>query len=223
MARLIAGRIRAWRGVVRPETPGRIRALAMFVQAGVEFEFLRRREDAMLGPTPIAPGPSAATGGSPLPLLIAQIRREPSKIGRQLRRTPEGCRWMIEQWKTLGDRLINGATWNATERDVAFDLLGTPVAFRDDRPGENVARKNVGLTAPLPGETPGPPLHRGQLLALIRQQIEQLEARVGDLARPATNATPTTPIAANELRTLRDYRRQADEALDRMARALNSL
>lgn len=225
MARMIAARIQAWRAPVRANSPDRIRALAMFVQAGVEFEFLSRREASALEPKG-PPAPQDRRGSAAdqeLRILIASIRRDPSKVNRQLRRSPEGCRWLIESWRCLGRTLSVGSDWDRDERALAFDLLGTPVAFRDDRPGEDIARKNVGLLTPLPGESPLPPLDRGQLLALVRQQIEQLEARAGDLARPMPSPRRRPLITADDLRLARYYRRLADLALDRMERAIAGL
>ena len=53
-----------------------------------------------------------------------------------LRRTPQGCEWLMERWAMLAYAAeANENTWTEEQNTMAFDLLKTPKAFRTGQPG----------------------------------------------------------------------------------------
>ncbi len=87
--------------------------------------------------------------------LGATLARSPAKVARKLRRTKQGCQWMIARWEGLGRVLEFKGDWDEAQRRLALDLLGLSIELRD------------GPT-PLDGDRP----------ALIRDQLSRLRSLV---------------------------------------------
>jgi hypothetical protein len=76
------------------------------------------------------------------------LAKAPAKVVNQLRRTPQGCDYLIERWERL--ERIAGAdhAWDAAQYTLAFDLLGIPAEGRDkDRLNDPVAVASGELLA----------------------------------------------------------------------------
>jgi len=56
-----------------------------------------------------------------------------ARVALELRRTGAGCAWLRARWAALGAILDGAATWDAAQRSLALDLLGTPAALRAGR------------------------------------------------------------------------------------------
>ena len=96
--------------------------------------------------------------------LAATLGKAPSLVARQLRRTSQGCDWLIARWMQLATFLAAVGALNATQLRLALDLLGFPAEFRD-------------------GPTPFTLDVEGQL-ALIRAQIDGLEREKAEVLGP---------------------------------------
>jgi hypothetical protein len=64
----------------------------------------------------------------------AGLARKPALIARRLRRSKQGCDWLLERWQALGQVLERTGEWTEAQTALAFDLLGTPHEFRGGRP-----------------------------------------------------------------------------------------
>jgi hypothetical protein len=66
-----------------------------------------------------------------------QLAKDPAATVEILRRTPQGCDWLIKRWGLLAyaaDHQDNG--WTNEQTSMAWDLLVTPAEFRiGDKPG----------------------------------------------------------------------------------------
>jgi hypothetical protein len=70
------------------------------------------------------------------------LSSRPASVVDDLRRTPQGCDWLIDRWALLARASIrNKGPWNPDQKRLAFDLLGTPQELRDGEPGEVVDRR----------------------------------------------------------------------------------
>ncbi len=62
--------------------------------------------------------------------LGATLPKAPALVGRKLTRTRQGCDWMIGRWEGLGRVLDAKGDWDAAQKRLALDLLGTPAELR---------------------------------------------------------------------------------------------
>ncbi len=63
--------------------------------------------------------------------LGARISRNPSMIVYRLRRTRQGCLWLLERWHRLGLILRQEGEWTEAQTRLAMDLLGIPPELRE--------------------------------------------------------------------------------------------
>jgi hypothetical protein len=99
--------------------------------------------------------------------LGGKLANRPAEVLEELRRSPVGCDWLISRWAMLARAAeTNGSKWTPEQVTLAFDLLGTPAAFR----------RADGVVELLDG--------RGQVIdsaddlaAFARREIDRLEAR----------------------------------------------
>ncbi len=82
-----------------------------------------------------------------------RLAKAPAKVAGTLRRTKQGCAWLIARWEGLSRVLQANGDWDAPQQRLALDLLGTPKELRE------------GPT-PIDGDRP----------ALIREQVAHLNA-----------------------------------------------
>ena len=71
-------------------------------------------------------------------VLAGQLHHRPAQVVETLRRTPQGCDWLIGQWAMLAYSadIHPEHAWDADQITLAFDLLATPPAFRSGgKPG----------------------------------------------------------------------------------------
>ena len=69
-------------------------------------------------------------------VLAAKLAIRPAEVVAALRRTTVGCDWLIGRWIML-EKVGETGTWTAEQSRLAFDLLATPIEFREGRrPGD---------------------------------------------------------------------------------------
>jgi hypothetical protein len=137
--------------------------------------------------------------------LGERLAFEPAKVANQLRRTPQGCDWMIGRWARLARIAeVSGNVWDKAQRSLAFDLLGVRSEDRSGRPGETFDAEGRPVEAP---ESLAE-LARREVAGLLerKKQVAPLDALDRTLAR-ADYADPASP----EVRELR----RRDAALHR--------
>lgn len=142
--------------------------------------------------------------------LAAGIGRRPSLVAHKLLCSKQGCEWLLAQWNVLGQALALKGAWTPEQVATAFNLLGTPLEFRDGQPGE-------------PGETPQ------DLVARQRERLQTLltesHAPLDDLRRSMA-AQGSDPVPDPELGRLQRYEsaafRRYQWLADRLKRATST-
>ena len=71
-------------------------------------------------------------------VLGGQLHHRPAQVVETLRRTPQGCDWLIGRWAMLAHAADTHPeqAWDADQVTLAFDLMATPAEFRSGgKPG----------------------------------------------------------------------------------------
>ncbi len=109
-------------------------------------------------------------------LLGGTIAKRPEAISAQLHETFHGCEWLLGRWAMLARSADVLGSWTPDQARMAFDLLGTPLEFRDcSLPGTSIDWQGQVLDAPQ------------DHAALARREIEELLER-RELLRPLDQA-----------------------------------
>ena len=121
--------------------------------------------------------------------LGADLGRAPGRTVARLRRTPQGCDWLIERWEILARAAAVGQAWSEDQVRLAFDLLGTPGEGRVGLPTAAEAEADGGR---LIGE-----LAQAALLDLAAQRAVVAEADEVEQALAIADCrdTPTPELA----------------------------
>ena len=100
-------------------------------------------------------------------VLGGLLAKKPAPTVETLRRTPQGCEWLMARWAMLAHAAdANNNTWTEAQADLAFDLLATPEPFRCGRtPGCSIDLDGVVLD---PGQ---------DLAEVARREIAGLKAQ----------------------------------------------
>ena len=99
-------------------------------------------------------------------ILGAMLPGNPPETVDLLRRTPHGCEWLLTRWAMLAYTFDIKEAWTPEQTALAFDLLATPLAFREGHA--------PGIELDLEGR---PVEAEGDLAALARRQIHELKER----------------------------------------------
>jgi hypothetical protein len=76
-------------------------------------------------------------------VLGGQLHQRPAQVVETLRRTPQGCDWLIGRWAMLAysAKVHPDHEWDASQISLAYDLMGTPPEFRaGGKPGVVIDR-----------------------------------------------------------------------------------
>jgi hypothetical protein len=67
------------------------------------------------------------------------LPKRPGEVVEELRRTPQGCEWLMTRWAMLAHVADVKKEWTPEQSRLAFDLLGTPIEFREGiKPGASL-------------------------------------------------------------------------------------
>jgi hypothetical protein len=66
--------------------------------------------------------------------LAVRLSRRPALVVRRLKKTRQGCEWLLDRWRELATALEDGAEWTEQLRSLAFDLLSAPASARHRDP-----------------------------------------------------------------------------------------
>ena len=130
--------------------------------------------------------------------LAAGLAARPAEVVAELRRTPQGCDWLIGRWAILAYLAEDNEKWDDGQTRLAHDLLGTPEIFRVGQ---------VGLVIDTDGRRSG---EMRVPADLAREQIADLrEARevaaIHDEVERALAESDMTDEASPELGRLRRH------------------
>ncbi len=131
--------------------------------------------------------------------LASKLASRPEAVVAALRESYHGCEWLAGRWALLAYAAESqDGAWTPEQISMAFDLLGTPLEFREGHaPGTTIGRD---------GKPEGPVLAPA---ALARRAIDELNGRlellgpVNEAARKRTEAELSDDDA--EIRRLRRY------------------
>ena len=131
--------------------------------------------------------------------LGRRLAERPGEVVEELRRTPQGCDWLLTRWAMLAHAADKNQAWTAGQARLAFQLLGTPSEFRDDfTPGLALDLDGVVLADP---SDPASVARRE--IALLKEH-KAVVADLDEAERSLTEADLTNESDA-ELRRLRRY------------------
>jgi hypothetical protein len=119
--------------------------------------------------------------------LGERLAKTPPIVVNQLRRTPQGCDWMVDRWSRLARIADIHGVWDDPQRSLAFDLLGLRLDERDSE------------TIPLEGLAD---LARSQVADLLKRKEEV--AGLDVLERAMTEAD-YADAPTDEIRRLRRH------------------
>jgi hypothetical protein len=72
-------------------------------------------------------------------VLGGTLAKRPPEVVEMLRRTPQGCDWLMARWALLAHAAdTQDGQWTAEQTELAYDLLATPSMFRTGKPGASV-------------------------------------------------------------------------------------
>ena len=132
-------------------------------------------------------------------VLGRSLGKNPAETLNALRRTPQGCDWLMARWALLAFTADAVKSWSEDQTRLAFDLLGTPAIFR--------AGQKPGALLDVEGKVVDP---ADDLAAMARREIAALKERreiVADLDE-VDRALASSGHASEldpELRLLRRY------------------
>src|SRR3954451_12015675 len=67
------------------------------------------------------------------------LSKRPDEVVEELRRPPQGCEWLMTRWAMLAHTADLKGSWTPEQARMAFDLLGTPIEFREGiKPGASL-------------------------------------------------------------------------------------
>src|SRR3954471_17012658 len=67
------------------------------------------------------------------------LTKRADEVVEELRRTPQGCEWLMTRWAMLAHTADLKVSWTPEQARMAFDLLGTPIEFRGGlKPGASL-------------------------------------------------------------------------------------
>jgi len=153
-AAAVADRVRAWTPALKPRDAYDGWLVEQVAASSVQIDRCR-----VLDATIRTRGASRATlcwdedRAGDAEELGARLAKSPATVARKLRRTKQGCQWMIGRWEGLSRILEARGDWDAAQKRLALDLLGMPLELRD-----------------------GPTRLDGDRPALIREQVDRLKA-----------------------------------------------
>jgi hypothetical protein len=120
--------------------------------------------------------------------LGARLAKQPALLARRLRRTRQGCEWLLERWTALAGVLRDGRDWTEAQRALALDLLGTAAELRDgptrvDPPGAAEAELRAARLAVAEAEVAALEDLRDEVLAGL-DEFERTAAEMGVSPEP---------------------------------------
>jgi hypothetical protein len=69
----------------------------------------------------------------------SRLQDRPAEVVEALRRTPQGCEWLMTRWAMLAYCADEKKEWTPDQVTLAFDLLATPAQFRQGhKPGVSI-------------------------------------------------------------------------------------
>jgi hypothetical protein len=134
-------------------------------------------------------------------VLAAKLAAAPEEVVEGLRRTPQGCDWLIDRWSRLADTARDVGSWTEVQVRLALDLTGTPKAFREGRRPWDLRPTTPGVPSPASAD---------ELVAFAAGQLEELNrhrevvAEIDEVDRALAEADLADGNDA-EVRRLRRY------------------
>ena len=134
-------------------------------------------------------------------LLGERLAERPAVVVDQLRRTPQGCEWMMTRWAMLAHAADVRKSWTPAQTALAFDLLATPPEFREGHPpGASLDFRGRRLDADQPIDP----------ASVARREVDLLEARrdhIRDLddVDQALSSVDLIEASDPELKTIRRH------------------
>ena len=123
-----------WISSMRPFDLAEVWLVESMLREVVRVEHIRKSEIAILSRRSIR-GADSWDDDQRLAAerLAMRIADRPQVVVLELRKTTQGCDWLIERWEDLGAILEDKGTWDAEQSSKALDLLGVAPDLRTGR------------------------------------------------------------------------------------------
>ena len=209
------GRVKSWFQALKPQNEYHAWLVEEVAAISLLIDRSRRIESKLIGRTILRAEVSWDEDRRLDAEVIAEsIHKRPSETIAQLKRTPQGCDWLLRRWSLLAKVAKTGTPWNESQRTLAFDLLGTPHLFRECM--------TPGVEIDCYGHIVFDGLDQ---LEVTRRQIKRLEAD-RQAVRPIDQVEQTlaqSDEGPDNDRALRQARRHENALFRRLAWCLNQL
>ena len=143
-------RMSEWRGSFQPSSAEDEWLFAQMVASSVRVDRCQRDESALR--SHLADRASVCWDDDrrlAAEETAASLSKKPALTSRRLRRTRQGCEWLLDRWRSLGRVFDHAGSWTDAQTSLALDLLGTPLELRDGpapaSPPDLVAREVARL------------------------------------------------------------------------------
>ncbi len=129
---LVAARIEAWTAVFTPRDAYEVWLVEQVAVSSVQIEHCQAHENSLrtrqATRAALCWDVDRESEAEDLGVLLA---KSPAKVAHKLRRTKQGCAWLIGRWEGLARILEAKGDWDEPQKRLALDLLATPVELRD--------------------------------------------------------------------------------------------
>ena len=143
--------------------------------------------------------------------IAAGLTKRPGQAVARLRRTRQGCEWLIRQWQIIDNVVAGGLTLTEEQEVIFVSLLGVRPEFHlecSPRPEDPIRETAAREIAKLQ-----------KLKADGLDELDEMECAVAEIGHPATSSQALERLRRYEAACLREFYRARAELLGKQAQA----
>jgi hypothetical protein len=143
--------------------------------------------------------------------IAAGLTKRPGQAVARLRRTRQGCEWLIQQWQDIDMVLASGLTLTEEQEALFVCLLGVRPEFhlecspKPDGPNREMAAREIAQ------------LQKFRADGL--DELDEMERAMAEIGHPATSSKALERLRRYEAACLREFYRARAELLGKTAQA----
>jgi hypothetical protein len=131
-ARILEQRLEDWREAYRPASPEEEWLYQVMITQTVRIDRSRKREVSLRSYLARRAELCWELDRTAAAETAAErLARSPASVARKLRKTKQGCQWLLERWFALADLARDGQAWTDAQKSLADDLRGIRIEARD--------------------------------------------------------------------------------------------
>jgi hypothetical protein len=143
--------------------------------------------------------------------IAAGLTKRPGQAVARLRRTRQGCEWLIRQWQIIDNVVAGGLTLTEEQEVIFVSLLGVRPEFHlecSPRPEDPIRETAAREIAKLQ-----------KLKADGLDELDEMECEMAEIGHPATPSKPLERLRRYEAACLREFYRARAELLGKQTQA----